>query len=140
MEQSIFERMNAEKKESLFFRLLIIWTLYPIVLWMISDCPLWMEREEDGWYIYIENGDYDDAGDHSWKEIYDGPLYKTDAQAIINNCEAEGEAVLDKYGTFYSYLWKFNDNVYSQVIRALITLIILLGPWWVFHKKYPGVF
>lgn len=125
--------MKREKKESIFFSLLIIWTLYPIILSVIGNCPLWMEHEEDGWYIYWQNGDYDDAGAHSWKEIHDGPLNKTDAQTIINNCEAESESVMNKYGTFYNYLWKFDNNLFSQVISGLITLIIWLGPWWLLY-------
>ena len=144
MEKSFLERKREkrrkERKEGILLILLILWFLYPIVLGVSGSCSLWMEREKDGWYIYTELGDYDYAGAHTWVEMVEGPLNKSEAQAILKDCEQQSEWFLNKFGTIYKYIWKFDNNLFSQVISGLITLIIWLGPWWVFLKKYSNLF
>lgn len=134
MEENIPERKRQERKKSIIFWLLIIWSIYPFILGYSGSCSLWTEPKEDGWYIYTELGDYDDAGAHTWIEIVEGPLSKSDAQALINNCEEQSEWFLNRFGTIYKYLWKFNESAISRVVSGLISALVWLGPWWLFDK------
>ena len=130
--------INIKSRNGRVLTFIFIWFIYSAVVSELGSNGAWKEEKSDGWYLFDERCETDDAGKHCWPVIIDGPLTEAEIDNKLLEREKEANEFMKKYGTVYNLRFD-EDNGFFGIINLVLYASYLVGIpyliYFIFYEK-----
>ena len=128
--------INIKSRNGRVLTFIFIWFIYSTVVSELGSNGAWKEEKSDGWYLFDERCETDDAGKHCWPVIIDGPLTEAEIDNKLLEREKEANEFMKKYGTVYNFRFE-EDNGFFGIINLVLYASYLFGiPFFIYFIFY----
>ena len=130
--------INIKSRNGRVLTFIFIWFIYSAVVDGFGSNGAWKEEKSDGWYLFYERCETDEAGEYCWPEIIDGPFTEAEIDNKLLELEKEANEFMKKYGTVYNLRFE-EDNEFFVIINLVLYASYLFGIpyliYFIFYEK-----
>ena len=130
--------INIKSRNGRVLTFIFIWFIYSTIVSVFGSNGAWKEEKSDGWYLFYERCETDDAGENCWPVIIDGPFTEAEIDNKLLEFEKEANEFMKKYGTVYNLRFE-EDNGFFIIINLVLYASYLFGIpyliYFIFYEK-----